>query len=54
MIDLFVILILYAVTNKRKTVESLLRTKVRSGCFAEDVLNTAFASHGQVGGTWIK
>ena len=49
MIDLFVILILHSVTNKRKVVESLLRSKVRSGSFGEDVLKTAFISHGQVG-----
>ena len=45
---MFVVLILYAVTSKRKPVESLLRNKIRSGCFTEDVLSMAFKSYGQV------
>ncbi|CAB4035769.1 Fanconi anemia group D2, partial [Paramuricea clavata] len=47
-IDVFAVLILYAVTSKRKPVESLLRNKIRSGCFTEDVLSMAFKSYGQV------
>ncbi|XP_028398344.1 Fanconi anemia group D2 protein-like isoform X2 [Dendronephthya gigantea] len=47
-IDIFVALILYAVTSKRKLVESLLRNKIRSGCFTEDILGKAFKFFGQV------
>ena len=46
-VDIFVLLILHS-SNHRKSVESLLRNKIRSGHFTEVLLHAAFGSHAQV------
>ena len=47
-IDVFVVLILHSCGHK-KTVEGLVRGKVRAGHFTEMLLRDAFGSHTQVG-----
>ena len=47
-IDVFVVVILYAVTNRRKAIETLLRNKIRHGYFTVAVLQDAFQFYGQV------
>ncbi|XP_022104971.1 Fanconi anemia group D2 protein-like isoform X2 [Acanthaster planci] len=48
-VDIFILLIAHAVAaNRKKTVESVFRRKVRSGHFREELLITAFSSHAQV------
>ena len=46
-VDIFVLLILHS-SNHRKSVESLLRNKIRAGHFTEVLLHAAFGSHAQV------
>ncbi|KAK7493947.1 hypothetical protein BaRGS_00014829, partial [Batillaria attramentaria] len=46
-LDLVVLLILHQ-TNRRKSVESLVRNKIRSGAFSETLLQTAFSNNSQV------
>ncbi|ESO88868.1 hypothetical protein LOTGIDRAFT_125515 [Lottia gigantea] len=46
-LDLFVLLILYN-TSRKKTVESLFRNKIRSGCFSENFLQSSFSSYSQI------
>lgn len=46
-VDVFVLLILHA-TNRKKAVESLVRNKIRAGCFTDMLLQTAFKCHSEV------
>ncbi|KAK6167722.1 hypothetical protein SNE40_021685 [Patella caerulea] len=45
-IDVCILFVIYS-TNRRKTVESLFRNKIRTGCFSEDLLHTTLNSHSQ-------
>ncbi|XP_077863629.1 Fanconi anemia group D2 protein-like, partial [Saccoglossus kowalevskii] len=47
-IDIFVLLILYTTGNRKKTIESLFRNKIRSGHFTEELLRVTFNMHSQV------
>ncbi|XP_031562635.1 Fanconi anemia group D2 protein-like [Actinia tenebrosa] len=47
-IDLFVLLILHSTGNRKKTVESLFRNKIKVGHFTEEMLSSAFNSHNQI------
>lgn len=47
-VDLFVLLILHSTANRKKSVESLIRNKIKNGNFTEEMLTAAFNSHSQV------
>ncbi|XP_071810263.1 Fanconi anemia group D2 protein-like [Asterias amurensis] len=48
-VDIFILLIAHTIAaNRKKTVESLFRAKVRAGFFTEGLLEKAFSSHAQV------
>ena len=47
-VDLFVLLILHSTANRKKSVESLIRNKIKNGHFTEEMLTAAFNSHSQV------
>ncbi|XP_038054583.1 Fanconi anemia group D2 protein-like isoform X2 [Patiria miniata] len=48
-IDIFILLIAHTVaSNRKKALESLFRSKVRSGHFREELLKAAFSSHAKV------
>ncbi|XP_057296090.1 Fanconi anemia group D2 protein-like isoform X2 [Hydractinia symbiolongicarpus] len=47
-LDLFVLLVLHSIKNRRKNVESLIRSKVKAGHFTEDALTATFHTHAEV------
>ena len=51
-VDLFVLFILHT-HNYKKAVESLFRSKIRNGLFAENLLYTTITSHSQVNTVYV-
>ena len=47
-VDLFALLILHSTANRKKAMESLMRSKIKIGHFTEEMLSAAFNSHSQV------
>lgn len=48
MIDIFVLLMIHGVAAHRKSVEGLLRKKLREGCITEELLEHAYQNHPKV------
>ncbi len=44
-LDFLVLLILHAIPTRRKSVESLMKNKIRSGLFTENLIRNTFSSH---------
>ena len=44
-LDIFILLLLHGLPQRRRPVESLLKNKVRSGSFNEDLVNKTFSQH---------
>jgi hypothetical protein len=47
-LDLLVLLQLYNLPNKKKSVESLIKNKIRTGQLTEELLKKCFKNHGSV------
>lgn len=47
-IDIFVLLMIHSVAAHRKSVEGLLRKKLRVGCLTEELLEYAYLNHPKV------
>lgn len=45
MIDVFVLFVLHSITAHRKAVEKMFASKIKAGCFSEDLMNSVFGSH---------
>ena len=44
-LDIFILLILHQLPNRKRQVESLIKNKIRNGCFNEELINKTFLRH---------
>lgn len=47
-LDFLVLLLLYDLPNKRKSVESLVKTKIRNGKITQELVKKCFANHAKI------
>ncbi len=47
-LDVFVLFILYSLPARRKSIETMFSTKIKSGSFSEDIMDKVFGVHAGV------
>lgn len=47
-LDVFVLFILYSLPVRRKSIETLFSSKLKSGSFTEDIMDRVFGAHAGV------
>ena len=47
-LDVFVLFILYSLPARKKSIETMFTTKIKSGSFSEDIMDNVFGVHAGV------